>query len=198
MERGTAAGLRARVGAAEMGGKTGTTNDNSDAWFLGYTPQLEAGVWVGCDDRFIRLSKNDTRGYGGFAARPIYEYFMKKVLNDKNLALDKQAKFSRPAEMDLEVNSADIMDLIDLAPPPGAEGEDQGVGNESDFELYNKNGEYIGPESKPVTDDEKRKDTVSRRKDPAEIPKIGDPQPDSGKKKKGFFQKIFGKKDKEN
>ena len=50
---GTAAGLRNRLGAAAMGGKTGTTNENTDAWFMGYVPQLEAGGWVGCDDRFI-------------------------------------------------------------------------------------------------------------------------------------------------
>ncbi len=48
-----AAALGQRLGLAEMGGKTGTTNDNSDFWFIGYTPQLMAGVWVGCDDRFV-------------------------------------------------------------------------------------------------------------------------------------------------
>jgi penicillin-binding protein 1A len=47
---GTAAGLRQHLGVAEMAGKTGTTNDNSDAWFMGYTPQLMAGCWVGCDE----------------------------------------------------------------------------------------------------------------------------------------------------
>ena len=59
---GTAAGLRARLGVTEMGGKTGTTNDNSDAWFIGFTPQLSAGVWIGCDDRFVRLEGG--LGYG--------------------------------------------------------------------------------------------------------------------------------------
>jgi penicillin-binding protein 1A len=91
---GTAAGLRSRLGAAEMSGKTGTTNENSDAWFMGYTPQLLAGVWVGCDDRFIRLNKNDARGYGGTAARPIWEAFYKKVYADKKLGIDREARFS--------------------------------------------------------------------------------------------------------
>ncbi len=64
---GTAAGMRDRLGLAEMGGKTGTTQNNTDAWFIGYTPQLLAGVWVGCDDNFIRL---DTKlGEGGRSAR---------------------------------------------------------------------------------------------------------------------------------
>ena len=46
----------------EIAGKTGTTNDNSDAWFMGYTPQLLAGVWVGCDDRFIRFNSDIGEG----------------------------------------------------------------------------------------------------------------------------------------
>ncbi|MEY5034345.1 MAG: hypothetical protein RL447_723, partial [Bacteroidota bacterium] len=54
VDQGTAAGMRARVGALEMGGKTGTTNDNADAWFIGFTPQRLVGAWVGFDDRFIK------------------------------------------------------------------------------------------------------------------------------------------------
>jgi len=191
---GTAAGLRNRLGAAEMGGKTGTTNDNSDAWFMGYTPQLLAGVWVGCDDRFIRLNKNDTRGYGGTAARPIWEAFYKKVYADKKLGIDRDARFSKPEDLELEMNSADPLNLLDSIPPPAAEGEDQGVGNESDFEII-KTREYIGPESKPVTDDKEkrpRKDTTDNQ---GQAVKIGEPQPEE-KKKKGIFNKIFGKKDK--
>jgi len=191
---GTAAGLRSRLGVAEMGGKTGTTNDNSDAWFMGYTPQLLAGVWVGCDDRFIRLSKNDTRGYGGTAARPIWEAFYRKVYADRKLGIDRDARFSKPEDLEMEMNSADPLNLIDVI-PPAAEGEDQGVGNESDFEII-KTREYIGPESKPVIDDSKekksKKDTTDNQ---AQAVKIGDPQPEE-KKKKGIFNKIFGKKDK--
>jgi penicillin-binding protein 1A len=192
---GTAAGLRNRLGAAEMGGKTGTTNDNSDAWFMGYSPQLLAGVWVGCDDRFIRLNKNDARGYGGTAARPIWEAFYKKVYADKKLAIDKDARFSKPDDLELEMNSADPLNLIDALPPP-AEGEDQGVGNESDFEIM-KSREYIPTESKPFIDEDKKdknpkKDTSNKQ---AQAVKIGDPEPDE-KKKKGIFNRIFGKKDK--
>jgi len=193
---GTAAGLRNRLGAAEMGGKTGTTNDNSDAWFMGYTPQLLAGVWVGCDDRFIRLNKNDSRGYGGTAARPIWEAFYKKVYADKKLGIYKDARFSKPDDLELEMNSADPLNLIDAIPPPAAEGEDQGVGNESDFEIM-KTREYIPMESKPFIDDKKEKtppkDTSNKQQ--AATIKTGDPQPDE-KKKKGIFNRIFGKKDK--
>ncbi len=191
---GTAAGLRNRLGAAEMGGKTGTTNENSDAWFMGYSPQLLAGAWVGCDDRFVRLNKNDTRGYGGFAAMPIWQSFYKKVYADKKLGIDKDARFSKPDNLELEMNSADPLNLIDALPPPAAEGEDQGVGNESDFEII-KTREYIGPESKPVKDDGKDKKKDDEEVKVSEPVKIGEPAKDTVKKK-NIFQKIFGKKDK--
>ena len=194
---GTAGGLRNRLGAAEMGGKTGTTNDNSDAWFMGYTPQLLAGSWVGCDDRFVRLNKNDTRGYGGYAARPIWESFYKKVYGDKKLGIDRDARFSKPENLEMEMNSADPLNLIDAIPPPAAEGEDQGVGNESDFELFKTRD--IGPESKPVQEDGKdKKDNKKEDAQVSEPVKIGEVEKDSTKKKKGFLNRIFGKKDKNN
>lgn len=188
--KGTAGGMMYRLGAAEMGGKTGTTNDNSDAWFLGYTPQLLAGAWVGCDDRFIR--GNTTSGYGGAAAaRPIWEAFFKKVYADKTLGIDKDARFVKPAELENQINSADVLEMINNI-PPAAEGEDQGVGNGQD---YNINQDYIGPESKPVTEEgvkpAPRKDSVRSDAKP-----IGSPA-DEPKKKKGFFNKLFGKKDKD-
>ncbi|HEX7846678.1 MAG TPA: penicillin-binding transpeptidase domain-containing protein, partial [Chitinophagaceae bacterium] len=191
VDKGTAAGLRGRLGAAEMGGKTGTTNSNADFWFIGYTPQLQAGAWVGCDDRFITLESSAF--YGGSVARPIWENFFKKVYADKTLSIDKEAKFSKPAELENEINSADIIEMLDSIPPPAAEGEDQGVGNEND---YNINNEYIGPESKPVKDD----NTPPTKKDTAKAPiikteerPIGSPVEDT-QKKKGLLKRIFGKK----
>ncbi|HET7899023.1 MAG TPA: penicillin-binding transpeptidase domain-containing protein, partial [Flavisolibacter sp.] len=107
---GTAKGLEQALGVTEMGGKTGTTNDNADAWFMGYTPQLLAGVWVGCDDRFIRIES--AQGYGGTAARPIWQAFFQKALGDKNLGLDKSAQFEVPADLQNESSNADIMEII--------------------------------------------------------------------------------------
>lgn len=161
--KGTAAGLMYRLGAAEMGGKTGTTNDNADAWFMGYIPQLLAGSWIGCDDRFIRIESG--LGYGGQAARPIWEAFFRKVYADKSLGIDKEAKFAKPADLENEMNSADNM-MRNIEISPGAEGEDVGVGNESDFQVMPGN-EYIGPESKPVTEDGKnKKDTAKNKRIP--------------------------------
>ena len=193
VDKGTAAGLRSRLGAAEMGGKTGTTNSNADFWFMGFTPQLQAGVWVGCDDRFITLESSAF--YGGSVARPIWENFFKKVYADKTLGIDREARFAKPDELENEITPADIMEMIDSMPPPGAEGEDQGVGNEDDYQMNN---EYIGPESTPVKEDNKpvKKDSVHRQ------PALkGDEKPigsaSDTEKKKGLFKRIFGKKDKD-
>ncbi|MDR3712127.1 MAG: transglycosylase domain-containing protein [Puia sp.] len=126
---GTARGLRARLGIAEMGGKTGTTNDNSDFWFIGYTPQLLAGVWVGCDDRFIHLeSRLDD---GGHVARPIWEAFFSKVLDDKSLGIDRKARFVQPENMGK--NQLSYQNIIDTTAAPGAQGNDLGNGKSGDY-----------------------------------------------------------------
>ncbi len=190
VDAGTASGLRSRLGASEMAGKTGTTNDNADAWYMGYTPQLLGGVWIGCDDRFIR--NESSGGFGGAAARPIWEAFFKKVYADKTLGIDRDAKFVQPADYNNLINSADFIPT-ESDPNPEAEGEDQGVGTADDYN-------YIGPESKPVVDDEvkgSKKDTSENQpanKKKTEGKPIGSPT-ETQQKKKGIFKKIFGKKE---
>ena len=196
--KGTAGGLMYRLGAKEMGGKTGTTNDNSDAWFMGYTPQLLAGTWLGCDDRFIRIESNV--GMGSQAARPIWEAFFKKVYADKTLGLDKEAIFPKPADLENQMIDADPASIIedDLE---NAEGEDFGVGNANDYGL-DESYDSIGPESKRVTDEENnatnpaskpKKDTSNQK-----APKIGEGNTEQKKEKKGILRGIFGgKKDKD-
>lgn len=96
-EIGTARGLRGRFGlSGDLAGKTGTTNDQSDAWYIGYTPQLLAGAWVGCDDRFLRFS-SEAQGQGAAAALPIWGIFMKKVLGDSKTGITATSKFVPPA-----------------------------------------------------------------------------------------------------
>lgn len=77
-------------------GKTGTTNDYADAWFVGYTPQIVAGVWVGFDNKTVRFTNAD--GQGGRAAAPIWGRFMKYVYEDKSLNMQLQY-FARPASV---------------------------------------------------------------------------------------------------
>jgi len=192
VDRGTAAGLRTRLGAAEMGGKTGTTNDNADAWFMGYTPQLLAGVWIGSDDRFIRIE--NSLGYGGRAAMPIWENFFKKVYNDKSLEISKDAVFEKPADLNLESLNAD--DFY-IPPMEGTEGYEENMDDYSDI----PSSDTIGAESKLPADEEQtdpkkkdnnKKDTTKKNTLPPAVPQ------EQNNQKKGIFRKIFGNKDKEN
>jgi len=69
-------------------GKTGTTNDFADAWFIGFTPQLVAGTWVGFDDARIRFISAD--GQGGRAAAPIFGLFLQKTYEDSDIGLTQE------------------------------------------------------------------------------------------------------------
>lgn len=83
---------------AEVAGKTGTTNDNSDGWFIAYVPKLTAGVWIGNEDRYSAL-----RGDGSRMALPIWGIFMKKVIKDKNINIRETDKFEIPLGIDMSV-----------------------------------------------------------------------------------------------
>jgi penicillin-binding protein 1A len=103
------------INIANVAGKTGTTNDNSDAWFMGYTPQLLCGVWTGCDDRFIRFSSTAV-GQGSSVALPVWAYFYSNCLKDKNTGLDSKHLFVKPPGM--------VMDTIpDWSKKPVQDGE---------------------------------------------------------------------------
>ncbi|MDE6009993.1 MAG: transglycosylase domain-containing protein [Muribaculaceae bacterium] len=97
VDKGTGRGLRGSYGInAQMGGKTGTTNFNSDAWFMGFTPELVTGIWVGGEERYIHFNSM-AYGQGAKAALPIYGLYMKKVYADKQLPYSQDTKFSFPA-----------------------------------------------------------------------------------------------------
>lgn len=85
---------------AQTGGKTGTTNFNADGWFMGFTPQLVAGTWVGGEERFIHFN-GMALGQGASMALPIYGKFMKKVYNDPSLPYSQDAQFQFPADINL-------------------------------------------------------------------------------------------------
>ena len=84
---------------ADMGAKTGTTNNNSDGWFMGFTPSLVSGVWVGGEDRDIHFD-NMRDGQGAAMALPIYGIFMKKVYADKSLGYSEDEVFDIPEGFD--------------------------------------------------------------------------------------------------
>ncbi len=85
---------------AQMGGKTGTTNDNSDGWFMGFTPELVSGVWVGGEERTIHFNTM-ANGQGASMALPIYGRYMQKVYADRALNYSQDTRFRFPGNLDL-------------------------------------------------------------------------------------------------
>ena len=101
---GTGVRLRAKYGLkGEIAGKTGTTNDQSDGWFIGYTPSLTAGVWVGAEDRQVHF-ESLALGGGSNMALPIWGIFMKKVLADGTLGVYETDRFIAPPGVTLDLN----------------------------------------------------------------------------------------------
>ncbi|MCS2438458.1 transglycosylase domain-containing protein [Bacteroides ovatus] len=99
INEGTGGRVRRYGITADMGGKTGTTNDNSDAWFMGFTPSLVSGCWVGGDERDIHFGRM-TYGQGAAAVLPIWAMYMKKVYDDPTLGYDQQERFKLPEGFD--------------------------------------------------------------------------------------------------
>lgn len=96
INNGTGGRMRYRYNIqSDIAGKTGTTNNQADAWFIGYTPQLLAGAWVGCDDREFRF-RNERLGQGAAAALPIWAYFFKRLYADGKTGIDPKATFIPP------------------------------------------------------------------------------------------------------
>lgn len=96
MDHGTGVRVRYKYNVkAPAGGKTGTTQNNSDGWFIGFTPTLVSGVWVGWEDRGVHFS-NMADGQGASMALPIWAIYMDKVLKDNSLGYDATQKFDIP------------------------------------------------------------------------------------------------------
>lgn len=117
---GTASGELRRMGipeTVEIAGKTGTTQNNSDGWFIGITPNLATGVWVGWEDRATHFWSTG-EGQGAKMALPIWGIFMKKVWADKELGITPDDKFAKPSNW-----TGDCADLQGL----GGYGDDGGL-----------------------------------------------------------------------
>lgn len=94
---GTGARLRGMYAIrADLGGKTGTTQNQSDGWFMGITPHLVAGSWAGCEDRFVRFRSLEM-GQGARTAMPVWALFFQKVMADKTLGFDWNIRFNPPS-----------------------------------------------------------------------------------------------------
>lgn len=187
---GTGSSLRWAYGVNnEVAGKTGTTNDNADGWFIGFSPQLLSGVWVGCDDPFLRMLY--TAG-GSQMAMPAWAYYYQQVFNDRSLNIDPNARFSPPANMQNEMlfNIDSLKSSEELLPIEGEERykQDQLV------EIPISSGK-----EKVVTESQKFEDPSESTGAPKPMPLMpGEQQKqnspaDTSKNKKGVLKRVFGK-----
>jgi penicillin-binding protein 1A len=125
---GTGARIRGRYRLySEMAGKTGTTNDQTDGWFIGYTPQLLGGAWVGCDNNFLHFTTL-ANGQGANTGLPIWALFFQKVYQDKTLDVDPNAHFDIPESILSSLNSVDS-----AATQDSLQVQDQGNGTGSEY-----------------------------------------------------------------
>jgi len=129
---------------SQVGGKTGTTNNYTDGWFMGVTPRLVVGTWVGGEDRWIRfLSLSD--GQGSRMARPIFASFISRLEKDPKSGYDFNARFERPpGDLGIETNCAAYESNLGPA------------GDEEDFapDIYNDELEEGGDPKKPKKPDD--------------------------------------------
>ena len=115
VDGGTARRLRFRYNIkAPLGGKTGTTNSNSDGWFMGVTPKLVSACWVGGDDRDIHFDSM-TYGQGASMALPIFGLYMKSIYADSSLPYSQDDQFDLPPEYD-PCSTEDDMQIVDGLP----------------------------------------------------------------------------------
>ncbi len=100
---------------AQMGGKTGTTNDNADGWFMAFTPDLVSGTWVGGEERYIHFN-NMAQGRGASMALPIYGKYISKVYADPALHYSQESRFEFPGNINLcegELGASDESETVE-------------------------------------------------------------------------------------
>ncbi len=169
IKEGTAKRLNSYNIPCEKAGKTGTTDNNTDGWFIGYTPTLLAGTWVGCEDPFIPIYNS---GGGAEMAAPAWGNFMKKVYADKKYKYyTEQKEFTVPVELKNDPILADANFYQTLK---RGEAVTDDNGNPIDTQQ-----EYLEEEDSVVIEqapDAITKDTIKK-----EIPKNTDPKKEDKK-----------------
>jgi len=110
----------------DIAGKTGTTQNHSDGWFIGLTPELLAGVWVGGEDRFMRFRRIDL-GQGASMALPIWGLFFKKLYEDETFGFDTKMKFEKtksPMTIELDCSKYETEKNDEYSPSPKTYGSE--------------------------------------------------------------------------
>jgi penicillin-binding protein 1A len=185
VDHGTAYHLRTDMDLeGEMAGKTGTMGKtgsaygNTDLWYIGYTPQLLAGAWVGLEDPFMKI-----QGEGNVIALPIWGYFFQKVYDDHTLGIDPDARFNIPASLknDIQYANPNITDF-----GQNDDEDKSGNGNAADYNQVAPNkGEYIAPESKLDPEEQKVLNEATHQN------KAGNGHDTSHPKKQSLFKRLF-------
>lgn len=116
VNEGTASRLKWKYGISNVAGKTGTTNDQSDGWFIGYSPKLTTGVWVGAEDRQVHF-ESLALGGGSNMALPIFGIFYKKIYNDSSINISSDDKFVPPLGWNMDLGCTGSEE--DLGSSPG-------------------------------------------------------------------------------
>ncbi len=128
VNKGTGIRLRSKYQfTMEMGGKTGTTQNHSDGWFMGVTPNLVTGIWAGGEDRDIHFD-NISLGQGANMALPSYALYLQKVYADEEIGITIKDTFERPVNFDINMDCQDIKDA------PGNSDLKQNNNNNDTFE----------------------------------------------------------------
>lgn len=104
---GTGKSIRKYGIYSQVAGKTGTTNDYSDGWFVGLIPNLSTTVWVGWEDRFAHF-KDLKLGQGANMALPIWCYYINNIYNDKNLIYNQNELFNKPSKIIFNLDNCNI------------------------------------------------------------------------------------------
>lgn len=129
VDRGTANALRSIWKFnSEFAGKTGTTQNNTDAWFIGMNPKIIAGVWVGGDSPVVRF-RNATYGQGAYSALPVYAYFFQDIFNDPKYNYLKNLSFNIPDTLKTTFECNDFEELVRIKFKDVLEKEDISIGD---------------------------------------------------------------------
>jgi penicillin-binding protein 1A len=173
IKAGTAKSLNKYNIPVEKGGKTGTTNSNADGWFIGYTTELVAGTWVGCDDPFIRIYANNAGG--AEMSAPSWGMFMQKVYADKKLKYGVKKTFEKPAVEDPQefFGEAQVAQFYNKTDGGNYVESEDGQVTEKGDDYFSEGGDggYEGmgtTENPPATDTGKNKTPATKPKPNAE------------------------------
>jgi len=160
---GTARRIQSYNLPVKSAGKTGTTNGNTDGWFMGYTPELLAGTWVGCEDPFIPIYSNNSGG--AEMAAPKWGIFMQSVYADKRLNYGKITDFEQPLELKNDPIYAES-NFANIATTGDSLNQESGNDNSDDFFMNEQTDEFVDDKQTPKSSSDSNKSKTKQKPTP--------------------------------